>query len=144
MNNCETKYKTLEFSGSQSKMNTNGFIPVKLRDSKATNTSNKNFFVFGRTSKQSDFHKNPMKVSRVMNPNKRSIDEFLEENPFEKETRFVQSNLNFGNAISTGVGRQRPHSSLITKKKVWIERKDKKKFEKPPVSKSITVNEKNK
>jgi hypothetical protein len=135
----ETNFKTLNFSGTQSKLNTNGFIPAKLRESKgALADEKKTFFVFGKTSKQSDFN-NPMKVSRIY-PNKKSIDIFLEENPFSntKDTKFKNSNLDFNKIVD----RVRPHSSHI-KKKIWIEKKDRKKFEKSAVSKPITVNEKN-
>jgi hypothetical protein len=132
--NYETKYKTLEFSGHQSKLNIHEF-PTRYKDAK---DEKKSFFVFGKTTKQTEFKTNPLKMLKI-NSNTKSIDEFLEENPFSntKEMRFINTTINLNQ-------KERPHTSHSIKKKIWIESKNKKKFEKPTYSQVITMNEKNK
>jgi hypothetical protein len=107
-----------------------------------TANSQKNFFIFGKTSKQTGFNKSPIVVNKV-SPNKRSIDEFLEENPFSntRELKFIKTVVEVPKQAEQ---KQRPNTSLILKKKVWIEKKDKKKYERPASARTIVVNEKNK
>lgn len=100
-------FKSIEFSLPDAKEKTNTFRP---RVGKQTDKKN-NFFIFGKTSKQSDFNilKSPKLKKRQSNKN------------------FDSKEIEFSGENAKTV---RPKSSYIMKKKVWIDNRNKTKTSK--------------
>ncbi len=96
-------FKSIEFDLPDAKENTNGF-KAKIKENRKNN-----FFVFGKTTKQSGFRE------KASPKTKRKTDQSMSPKSMEfKGNTFQQA---------------RPNSSYILKKKVWIDNRQKKKIQ---------------